>query len=129
MEKTLLSDFLRKKVQEKYGSISSFAESAGLTYERVKKAIQRNNFSRDDLELFTEKLGLVNLNFDDFEYKLSRRASNRNQVREPLIRQTVSGIVPEEFISFVVHNPVVLERIKSLVAHECRRIFETINEQ
>jgi hypothetical protein len=127
MEKILLSDFLRKEIQAKYGSISFFAKETGFSYERLRKAIQRNNFSRDDLGLFAEKLGIIGLDFKNFEYNLGRRTTARLQRKELLLEKSISGIVPEELIPFVINNPIVLTRIRELVEQECRRIKDTIN--
>lgn len=127
MEKFLLSDFLRSKIQGKYGSIVLFAEATGLSYERLKKSLQRNRFSKDDLDVFCEQLGIVEVDFSTFQYERSRRTSKQLRHKEPLLEKTISGLVPKEFTSLVVNNPIVLEKIRTLVTHECVRIRDTIN--
>ena len=126
MEKPLLSNFLRSKIQGKYGSSVLFAEEIGLSYERLRKCLQRNCFSKDDLDVFAERLGITEVDFSAYEYRLGRRTSKQHQRMEPLVEKTISGLVPKEFIPLVVNNPIVLEKIRTLVAHECARICDTI---
>ena len=125
MEKPILSDFLRREIQSQYGSVSSFADTVGLPYERLKKALQRNRFSKEDLLLITEKLRLTNFNLNSYTYSFGRR---HLQIRTPLLSKTIEGIIPEEYMLLVVNNPIVLERVRMVVSAELRRISAVIGE-
>lgn len=126
MTKPLLSDFLRGKAQSQYGTISAFAEALELPYERLRKTFQRNRFSRQDLDQMAEALGIVGFDINAFEHNGLGRRNSTSFRRKPLLTKSVSGIVPEEYVAFLINNPVVLERIRTLVATECRRISEAI---
>lgn len=128
MENPLLSNFLREKIYSQYGSIRAFADAVELPYERLRKAFQRNRYSREDLDQMAEVLGIVGFDISTFEHKGLGRRNSATFRRRPLLAKSVVGIVPEEYVPFLVNNPVVLERIRTLVATECHRIREAIGQ-
>ena len=128
MENPLLSDFLREKAQSQYGSIRVFAEVVELPYERLRKSFQRNRFSRQDLDQMAEVLGIVGFDISAFQHSGLGRRNSASFRRKPLLSKSVVGIVPEEYVGFLINNPAVLERVRSLVAAECRRISEAIEQ-
>lgn len=44
-----LADAIRKRLTDAHGSVSKACDKLGLPYERIKKALQRNRFSPDEL--------------------------------------------------------------------------------
>lgn len=130
MEKYLLSDFLREKVHCQSGSIKRFADTYEMPYERLRKAFQRNSFSRDDLDFFVEKLRLADIDLSQFEHRSGRRTNLRlrGRQRTPLLSKTIEGIVPREYMPLVINNPIVLEKVRKMVVDECRRISDAIEQ-
>lgn len=73
-----------------------------------------------------EQLGIVGFDINDFEHNGLGRRNSTSFRRKPLLAKSVAGVVPEEYVPFLVNNPAVLERIRALVATELRRINEAI---
>lgn len=55
-EKPDLNQFLREKLNEKFGSLRRAAETVGMPYERLRMALRRNTFNLDDLDALCSHL-------------------------------------------------------------------------
>lgn len=74
MVKKELGPYIRETLITRYGTLAVAAEHLGFSYERVKKAIQRNRFSAADLEMLLPDRNHEDLS-KEFHFNLARRHS------------------------------------------------------
>lgn len=114
-----VSDFLRTK----YGSLSKAASKVGIGYDGLKKQIQLNSFSRENLEILFPDEGIE---FLQATYSFSLvRSYRKNLDIVPATLLRLHGLETGD-IELITENKVIELRIVALIKEECARLREIL---
>lgn len=105
-----LGPYVRNRLTARYGSMAVAADKLEISYERLKKAVQRSSFSTQDLEILLPGRGVEDLK-REYDFNFSRRGDagavpppvefDLYRTIEPGFRSFQRGVRDMDFTRFV----------------------------
>lgn len=129
MEKPLLSEFVRAKLNEKHGTIVRASLLLGLTYDRFKRALQTNSFGPDILEKVLPECGLATdmaALSERFTFSMKRQFLTKKLKLQVSNACTLITFISDKDLAFILENQLVKQKISTMIRDECARIRDAI---
>lgn len=125
MNKQPLSPVVRHILIKSYGSIAAAAKELEFeSYERLRKSVQRNNFSVALLGVLFPGRSLSDLQ-EEYDFKITRM-SHRTPETAKTYRHVLINIINEEDWQLISENVLICERVAKLVSQECARLRKVL---